>query len=59
MKKMNEQQMDVMLDEVFKKVFGRYPMKGVALQRMLITMNAISGKELALDERDLVGEYDG
>lgn len=56
---MNEQQMDVMLDEVFKKVFGRYPMKGVALQRMLITMNAISGKELALDERDLVGEYDG
>jgi len=56
---MSEQQMDTMLDEVFKKVFGIYPMKGVALQRMLIEKNDITGKELSLHERDLVGDYDG
>jgi hypothetical protein len=58
-KTMSEQQMDAMLDEVFKKVFGIYPMKGVALQRMLIEKNDITGKELSLHERDLVGDYDG
>jgi len=58
-KTMSEQQMDAMLDEVFKKVFGIYPMKGVALQRMLIEKNDITGKELSLHERDLVGAYDG